>query len=786
MFAVFLLVPPRRWWMYLLAAAPAHLAVQMQHGMPLAPMLLLFVTNCGDGLLGAVAVRRFTGPCTHRFDGFRNVLTFLAFAIAAPLVVSFFDAAVLALTTWNASYWQVWQTRFRSNILTNVIWVPAIVICVTRGRIWLRDARPKRYAEAALLLVALSLVGSLVFGGPSLGSAVEPLLFYVPLPLLLWAAVRFGTGAVSVSLLILAFLIIRNASQGLGPFTGTSPNVAVVTLQVFLTLLSMPSLLLAALLQERRRAADALAEREAEYRSIFESTSDGVLITDLEHTVVAANPAFCRLTGYTIDRLRATHPRSFFHLADLRPFDSYLTQASARDATVAQATCVREDGGLSLFEIRGQRFSYGGMAHVLSVVREVTERERAYQELERRVAERTRELTTLLDISKTVASTLELRPLLEVVLEQLRMILQYTGATIFIRENDEADLIILAHQGPLDPEHVSAARISAADASRCPTLNQGAPIVLDDLRGDSPAVKAHRAATPEAVIQLFAYARSALLVPLKARDHVIGVLRIDSIEPNRYTMRDAELALALASQAAIAIENARLYDQARELAAFEERQRLARELHDSVTQTLCAVAMLGRILPEAWARNPEEGRRSVANLEEMTQSALAEMRTLLLELRPDTLLEANLGDLLQQLAEALRSRSRAPIEVEVEGGARLPAEVHVTLYRVAQEALANASTHASAPRVRVRLEYSEGAAALTIRDDGVGFSEAEIPPGHLGMLIMRERAQAIGGVLTVDSAPGRGTAVTLVWRKPEQNPSAGDQRPKPPRNETRP
>ena len=640
---------------------------------------------------------------------------------------------------------------------------------MTRGRIWLRDTRPGRYAEAGLLLVSLSLVGSLVFGRPPVGAGAETLLFYVPLPLLLWAAVRFGTGGVSVSLLILALLIIRNASVGNGPFAASSPHAVVVTLQVFLTLLSMPSLLLAALLQERRRAADSLAEREAEYRSIFESTSDGVLITDLEHTVVAANPAFCRLTGYTIERLRATHPRSFFHLADLQPFDTYLTQSWTSDETVAQAMCVRQDGRLSLFEIHGRRFSYGGMPHVLSVVREVTERERAYQELEQRVAERTRQLTTLLDISKTVASTLELRPLFEVVLEQLRMILQYTGATIFIREHDEADLIILAHQGPLDPEHVSTARVSAAEAARCPTLNQGAPIVLDDLQGDSPAVKAHRAAMPEAVLKLFSYARSALLVPLKARHRVIGVLRIDSIEPNRYTMRDAELAWALASQAAIAIENARLYDQARDLAAFEERQRLARELHDSVTQTLCAVAMLGKILPETWARNPEEGRRSVASLGEMTQSALAEMRTLLLELRPDTLLEANLGDLLHQLAESLRSRTRAPIEVEVAGVARLPADVHVTLYRVAQEALSNASTHASAPSVRVVLDYSDRAATLSVRDDGVGFSPAEIPPGHLGTLIMRERADAIGAALTIDSAQGRGTTVTLAWQKPESD-----------------
>ena len=774
MFAVFLLSPPRRWWIYLLAAAPAHLAVEWQNGVPLETMLLLFVTNCSDGLLGAVAVRHFTGQCTRRFDGFRNVLVFLAFAIAAPLVVSFIDAAVMVLTNWGSDYWQIWQTRFRSNILTNVIWVPAVVITVTRGRTWLRRIRSGRAAEAGLLLGSLALIGSFAFGRPCTGAGAETVLFYLPLPLLLWAAVRFGTGGVSLSLLLFSVLVIWNATHGQGPFATGSPGANITTLQVFLTVLSMPSLLLAALLQERRRAADALAESEAEYRSIFESTGDGVLITDLAHAVVAANPAFCRHTGYSVEQLRATHPRSFFHLADLRPFDAYLTQASTSDETVAQAMCVREDGGLSQFEIHGRRFSYRGMPHVLSVVRDVTERQRAYQELEHRVAERTRELSTLLDISKAVSSTLELGPLLDVVLKQLETIIQYTGATILIRDDEDSDLVILAHKGPLRPEQVSSTRLSPADVERCPTLNQGVPVVLDDLRGDSPAVRAHRAVMPQAVIELFAYARAVLLVPLKVRDRLIGVLRIDSSEPNRYTTQDAELALALASQAAIAIDNARLYDKARDLAAFEERQHLARELHDSVTQTLCALAMLGKILPETWARNPEEGRRSVANLGEMTQCALAEMRTLLLELRPGTLLEASLDDLLHQLAEALRSRTRAPIVVEVAGATRLPSDVHVTFYRIAQEALSNAGKHAAASRVRVRLRCSEDAAALTISDDGIGFVPAEIPPGNLGTIIMRERAEGIGATLTVDSAPGRGTVVTLIWARPDPGaPAAG-------------
>jgi PAS domain S-box-containing protein len=773
MFAVFLLASPRRWWVYLVAALPAHLAVLLRHSVPVPAVLLLFVTNCGDGILGATLVRRFSRPSNCRFDGFRSVLVFLACAIGAPLVVSFADAATMLVTGLSREFWQVWSTRLRSNVLTNVLWVPAFVITATRGRTWVRDLGAARYAEAALLMAALLMVGRMVFGWPaigavgairSIGEGVTTASLYAPLPLLLWAAVRFGTAGVSLSLLGFAFLVIWNVTHGQGPFAGHSVSTSVLAVQLFLTLLSMPSLLLAALLEERRRSADSLAEREAEYRSIFESTGDGVFITDAAHAVVSANPAFCRLTGYGLRRLRATDLGRIFHLTDLQPFDAHLARASTSDETITQAMCVREDGGISLFEILSRRFSYRALPHVLSVVRDVTERERAYQELEQRVAERTRALSTLLEFSKTIASTLEPRTLLDGVLEQMRTIIDYTGATIFVRETEDADMLILAHRGPLAAADAATVRIAASEIADCLPLREKVPIVVDDLRGDSPAAKACVNGTPQAVQRLFGYARSLMLVPLIAGDRAIGLLRIDHAEPNRYHMSDAALALALAGQAAIALDNARLYEQARDLAAFEERQRLARELHDSVTQTLCALAMLGKILPATWERSPEEGRKSVINLDEMAQSALAEMRTLLLELRPDTLYEANLNELLHQLAEAQRSRMRAPITVDVDGGATpLPPDVHVAFYRVAQEALSNAGKHASAPHVRIALKSSAEGATLSVRDDGVGFSPADTPAGPLGIVTMRERAESVGARFTVDSAPGKGTAVIVSW-----------------------
>jgi PAS domain S-box-containing protein len=768
MFAVFVLAPPRRWWIYALAVAPAHLVVQIEHATPLPTMALWFATNLGDGALGAWAVRRFSDSRARPLEGFANVLVFLAAAIAAPLLVSFLDAGVVVLTGVSNDFGLIWRTRFRSNVLTNVIWVPVVITFATQAATWVRRLPGRRHAEALLLFASVLIVGELVFGDPQMGTEEISALLYLPLPLLLWAAFRFGIGGVALSLLVFAVLVIWNAMHGHGPFTGGAPEAEILTIQVFLTLLALPSLLLAGLLQEHRRAAALLAESEAQYRSIFESTSDGVLITDLTQTVAAANLAFYRLTGWSAGKVRATPPGRMFELAGREPFSAHLARAATADEATVRAACARGDGAEAVFEIKSRRFSYGGAPHVLSIFRDVTEREQAFRELEQRVAERTRPLATVLEVSKTLSSTLELKPLLRIVLGELESLFGYTSATIFTRESedDDADLTVLDYRGPLAAEELAGLRLTSDDIKGCRSL-VGGMLVVGDQQADTPEGEAVRRSVPRPVARLFPHTRSLMLVPLLTRDRALGLLRIDHREPKRYGAADGQLALALASQVAIAIENAHLYDQARRLATLEERQRLARELHDSVTQTLCAMAMLGKILPRTWDRNAEEGRRSLEHLDAMTQAALAEMRTLLLELRPDTLFESNLGDLLRQLAEAYRSRVAAPIEIDVDAAPFLPREVHLAFYRVAQEALSNISKNASAPKVSVTLRASEASAWLRVADSGVGSSPSDAPDEQLGTTVMRERAVAIGAALTVESATGRGTVVTIEWPNPE-------------------
>lgn len=261
--------------------------------------------------------------------------------------------------------------------------------------------------------------------------------------------------------------------------------------------------------------------------------------------------------------------------------------------------------------------------------------------------------------------------------------------------------------------------------------------------------------------------RSELAVPLKTKEAVIGVLHVQSDHPNAFDESDVAVLQSLAHQAAIAIENARLYEHAQELAVVEERGRLARDLHDAVTQTLFSASLIAEVLPRIWERNPDEGRYRLEELRELTRGALAEMRTLLLELRPAALADAELGDLLRQLAESITGRARVPVTLEVEGECDLPAEVKVALYRVAQEALNNVAKHAGASQVTVGLHCQPEWVEICISDDGCGFDSGSVPPESLGLGIMRERAEAIGATLTVESEIGRGTEVRVVWTEDE-------------------
>jgi signal transduction histidine kinase len=258
--------------------------------------------------------------------------------------------------------------------------------------------------------------------------------------------------------------------------------------------------------------------------------------------------------------------------------------------------------------------------------------------------------------------------------------------------------------------------------------------------------------------------RSFLGVPIVAAGQVIGALYLtDKVDAPHFGAEDQAQMELLAAHAAMAIENARLHERSRELSIVEERNRLARELHDAVAQKLFAVVLAAESAATLLGRDRAATAAELERAQGLAREAMTELRSLIFELRPPALEAEGLAVTLRKHVEVLRRTSGQDVVLRADGVPRLPAESESEVLRVAQEALQNAVRHAGARRVEVRLSDGDGRLVLEVSDDGAGFDPAapEVRSRRLGLTSMEERAEALGGSLAIESAPGRGTRVRL-------------------------
>jgi len=256
--AAFLLAPWRTWWILLLAVLPAHMIAQLQAGVPVWTAVGWFLTNTSEALIGAFCITRFSRQ-KNTLDSVRGVFIFVVFGVLlAPLATSFLDAAAVVITGWGRAYWPLGIERFWTNALAALTIVPGIVLCSSNGITWIRSAGGARYSEAALLAVGTVLVAGSVFGAQLLSPSTTPALLYLPLPLLLWAAARFGLGGLSLSLLSVALISIWYAMHGREPFPYASMAQNVLSLQILFCVVAVPLMFLSAIMAEARRTQDSL------------------------------------------------------------------------------------------------------------------------------------------------------------------------------------------------------------------------------------------------------------------------------------------------------------------------------------------------------------------------------------------------------------------------------------------------------------------------------------------------------------------------------------------------
>jgi signal transduction histidine kinase len=400
---------------------------------------------------------------------------------------------------------------------------------------------------------------------------------------------------------------------------------------------------------------------------------------------------------------------------------------------------------------------------VLGVVRDISERVDAYALLEQRVQERTGELSTrmrelegLYRADAILYRSLHLDEVLQALVNVVTDILQADKCAVSVWDEQRQRLVARATRG-FRPETVRHMVYAPGHGIAGHVFVQGEPIAVEDTRSDARVI--HAINDPEGI-------HSVLMVPISISGRVFGVFGVNYCRQRTFSVDEIRLFQALAQRAALAIENARLYEQAQQAAALAERQRLARELHDSVTQSLYSLTLLaeaGRRLVTAGDLAPVAGYFS--RLGETAQQALKEMRLLMYELRPLGLEGDGLITALQQRLNAVEQRAGVQACLVGEGAVELGAAVEHELYQIVVEALNNALKHAGATAVTVRLAATADGVELEIADNGRGFDlEAVREQGGMGLVGMRERVARLGGDLRIDSTTGAGTTIRVSLR----------------------
>jgi signal transduction histidine kinase len=260
---------------------------------------------------------------------------------------------------------------------------------------------------------------------------------------------------------------------------------------------------------------------------------------------------------------------------------------------------------------------------------------------------------------------------------------------------------------------------------------------------------------------------AGIFLPLKVGSQPIGALNIFRMNADgeaSFSSEEQALLISIADQVGAVVESARLRDQAELGAVLEERQRLARDLHDAVSQTLFSASVIAQTLDRLWERDPDLVRQNLVELEKLTRGALAEMRTLLFELRPATLEHTSMVELLGQLADGFIGRTQTAINVSIDGQKPLPFNVRETFFRLAQEALNNIIKHARATQVWLEYDSQDNQTQLHIKDDGLGFDPSGQPAGRHGLAIMQERSELIEAEISIISQPGKGTQIEIIWQ----------------------
>jgi PAS domain S-box-containing protein len=545
----------------------------------------------------------------------------------------------------------------------------------------------------------------------------------------------------------------------------------------------------AALLQGELSGEAALAASEQMLTILMDSMTNAVFWKDLNSQYLGCNRSFSEFAGFEPALLLGKSDRDM-PWADDEEFSSEWFidwDRAVMDSGEPQFGILerlrRADGKVTWIETNKVplRDLNGDIIGLLGTFKDVTDVHLAQEELQRtlgdldaRVQHRTAELEranealrrevddrirsqaeerqqrtyaeALRDTAAAMSQTFDLECVTE----------QALGGVERLVSNDLAAIVLNSASGTLElRRHLTAFGydIDVVDGGEVDGATLATLTVIEGLSNESgPVIVDHPARS-------LGPAGCVLGARMRVADQLVGYLIVESATPGFFTDVHAERLGAVADQAGAVLSNASLAQRVSELAAAEERQRLARDLHDAVNQSLWTAALSAESLLNDVPEDSDLHCR-IDRLRQLTRGALSEMRELLLELRPAELAHVELRELIEHLLNALEGRRTIDVTVDLQRVVLEP-EVNVALYRIAQQALSNMAQHSNASAVDVRLTAGPPV-VLTISDDGDGFDEADVPSGHIGLQIMRERAEAVGAHIDIDGHAASGTTVTVT------------------------
>ncbi|MCX6047030.1 MAG: PAS domain S-box protein [Chloroflexi bacterium] len=516
-----------------------------------------------------------------------------------------------------------------------------------------------------------------------------------------------------------------------------------------------------------------VADAQISLRLLVESAPIAIAVVDGHGQIVYINAKLAALFGYQpnelLGKLIEVLMPARFHDAHLHHRFNYMLNPHVRSmGSGMDLAGQRKDGTEFPIEAGLSHLMVGDQLMVIATITDISRRKETEALLERRVEERTREIEQRRQVSDGLRGILailnsnrSLEDILAYIVVQASLLLAADASLIYSLDERNQHLLVQASNG-LASETRQRVGLSIVQSLPSQALGAGKPLVIADAEQDV-AISTAGLSSIETGLATFGY-RAYLVVPIKIKLEVYGALLLCYHQARHFSREAIELALSVGDQTALAIENARLHTQIEHAAVAAERNRIARDLHDAVTQTLFSASMIAEVLPRIWQRNQVVGQQKLEELRALTRGALAEMRTLLIELRPAKLAEIELADLLRQLADGVTGRARVAVTLFITGQAELPPDVKVAFYRIAQEALNNVAKHARAQNVQINLRCDPDLIDLFVADDGCGFRFETITPVNLGLSIMQERAEAIGATLSVESLLDEGTKIGVQWR----------------------